>query len=75
MQFATDGSHRAVAVDNFADHLVVLKANKSAKLKEDFQKVSQDLLLTQHAAKLRRNKTKNRFINIMPCKNIILIFL
>ena len=70
----TDDSHQAVKVDNFAEHLAMLKASKSAKLGEDFQKVSLDLLLTQHAAKLSCNKTKNRFINIMPCKNIINIF-
>ncbi|XP_065918141.1 receptor-type tyrosine-protein phosphatase S-like isoform X3 [Dysidea avara] len=65
-KLSTNDSHQAVKVDNFAEHLAMLKASKSAKLEEDFQKVSLDLLLTQHAAKLSCNKTKNRFINIMP---------
>jgi len=60
-----------IKVDEFTDHFAMLKENRSFKLKQDFQKVSVDLPLTQHAAQLICNKTKNRFINIMPCKSTV----
>lgn len=49
--------------------MALLKADNSEKLETDFELVSYDVPSTQHAAKLICNISKNRFTNIMPCKN------
>ena len=67
--FYTDHSkHKPVKVDKLAKHIASLKADNSEKLEADFESASYDVTVTQHAAKLICNISKNRFTNIMPCK-------
>ena len=61
--------HKPVKVDKLAKHIASLKADDSEKLEADFESASYDMATTQHAAKLIYNISKNRFTNIMPCKN------
>jgi len=57
-------------VDKLAKHMASMKANNCVKLEEDFELASFDAPATQHAARLICNRSKNRFTNIMPCKNV-----
>lgn len=60
--------HSAIKVEDFTEHVALLKAEKDAKLADEFELVDLDVPFTQHAAKLLCNKSKNRYKNIIPCK-------
>ena len=54
--------------EDFCDHVASVKAQNGAKLIEEFESLVVDAPFTQHAAKLLRNKAKNRYKNVTPCK-------
>ena len=58
----------AVKVEDFAEHVASIKAQNGAKIIEEFESLVIDAPFTQHAAKLLRNKTKNRYKNVIPCE-------
>ena len=55
-------------MEDFAEHVVLLKAEENSKITEEFKSVVVDVPYTHHAAQLSRNKAKNRYKNIIPCK-------
>ena len=59
----------AIKLENFCDHVVLIKAQNCAKLIEEFESLAvTDTPFTEHATKLFCNKTKNRYKNITPCE-------
>ena len=63
--------HSAIKTEDFTEHVVLLKAEKETKLKEEFELLAVDAPFTQHAAKLLCNKSKNRYKNIIPRKSFL----
>lgn len=59
-----------VRLEDFCDHVASIKAQNGIKLIQEFESLVVDAPFTQHAAKLLRNKTKNRYKNVTPCKFI-----
>ena len=57
-----------IKVEDFCDHVTSIRAQNGAKLIEEFESLVIYEPFTQHAAKLLRNKTKNRYKNVTPCK-------
>ena len=57
-----------IKMEDFCDHIVSIKAQNGAKLIQEFESLVINAPFTNHAAKLLRNKTKNRFENVIPCK-------
>ena len=60
--------HSVIKVEDFTEHVALLKAEKDAKLNEEFELLDVHAPFTQHAAKLLCNKPKNRYRNIIPCE-------
>ena len=60
--------HSVIKVEDFIEHVALLKAEKDAKLIEEFELLDVQAPFTQHAAKLLCNKSKNRYKNIIPCE-------
>jgi len=60
--------HSFIKIEDFTEHVALLKAEKDAKFKEEFELVNVDAPFTQHAAKQLCNKAKNRYKNIIPCE-------
>ena len=58
----------AIKVENFTEHVALLKASKDRKLIEEFESLDFVMPFTQHAARLLCNKPKNRYKNIAACK-------
>ena len=58
----------AIKVEDFAEHYASLKEKNGAKIIEEFESLVVDAPFTNHAAKLLRNKTKNRYKNVIPCE-------
>ena len=65
--------HSVIKIEDFTEHVALLKAEKDTKLNEEFELVAVNVPFTQHAAKLLCNKAKNRYKNIIPCKSLILV--
>ena len=63
-----DSRHGAIKVEDFAEHVDLLKAEEDSKITEEFETITVDASFTHHAAQLSRNKPKNRYKNIIPCK-------
>ena len=57
-----------IKLEDFCDHIVSIKAQNGAKLIQEFESLVINAPFTNHAAKLLRNKTKNRYNNVIPCK-------
>ena len=57
-----------IKVEDFAEHVVLLKAEENCKITEEFETIVVDAPYTHHAAQLACNKPKNRYKNIIPCK-------
>ena len=63
-----NSGHGAIKVEDFAEHVVLLKAEENSKITEEFETIAVDVPFTHHAAQFSRNKPKNRYKNIIPCK-------
>ena len=60
--------HSVIKVEDFTEHVALLKAEKETNLTEEFELATVNIPFTQHAAELLCNKSKNRYKNIIPCK-------
>lgn len=60
--------HKPIKIDDFTEHVASLKADDEARMIEEFESLTVNAPFTQHAAKLLRNKIKNRYKNIAACK-------
>ena len=68
-----EASANEVEVEDFAGHVTLLKEKGGAKIIKEFESLGIDAPFTQHAASLLRNKPKNRYKNVIPCKFLISI--
>ena len=59
-----------IKVEGFCDHVASMKTQNGVSLVQEFESLVIDAPFTRHAAKLLRNKTKNRYKNVTPCKLI-----
>ena len=59
---------KPIKIEDFTEHIALLKADNESKTMEEFESLIVNAPFTQHAARLLCNKTKNRYINIAPCK-------
>ena len=62
------GNRAAIKVEDFNEHHASLRAKNGAKAIEEFESLVINAPFTNHAAKLLRNKTKNRYKNVIPCE-------
>ena len=61
--------HKPVKVDDFPEHIALMKSKKSIQFEEDYDAVMVDVTFSEHASKLYVNAPKNRYKNIVPCKS------
>ena len=62
--------HKPVKVEDFPEHIALMQSKKSIQFEEDYESVMIDVDMSQHAAKLHVNASKNRYKNIVPCKSL-----
>ena len=59
-----------IQVEDFAEHVVLMKEEGNAVISEEFESIVVDAPFSQHAGKMICNKPKNRYKNILPCESI-----
>ena len=57
-------------MEDFAEHLAMLQANMNEQFRSDYESLVSGIEYTFHAARLGPNIPKNRYKNILPCKQI-----
>ena len=55
-------------MEDFPEHIALMQSKKSIQFEEEYESVMIDVALSQHAAKLHVNASKNRYKNIVPCE-------
>jgi len=66
--FADNSELSTIQVEDFAEHVVLMKDEGNAVIAEEFESIVVDAPFTQHAGNMICNKPKNRYKNILPCK-------
>ena len=59
-------------MEDFAQHVALSRSNMEELFVKEYADLEVDQTFTQHNAKLAINRTKNRYINITPCKNYVI---
>ena len=71
--FADNSEHSPIQVEDFAEHVVLMKDEGDAIISEEFESMVVDAPFTQHAGNMICNKLKNRYKDILPCKSNLLL--
>ena len=62
-------SHTVIKVEDFPEHVSLLKSGNKSSLSTEYETLKVNTTFTQSAAKMPINKAKNRYKNIVACKN------
>ena len=71
MFYISDDSinHKVIKVEDFPEHVSLLKSGDKSNLTAEYETLKVNATFTQHAAKMSINIAKNRYKNIVACKN------
>ena len=66
--------HKPVKVEDFPEHIALMRSKKNIQFEEDYNSVMIDVEdFSQHASKLHVNASKNRYKNIIPCESQLVV--
>ena len=68
-----DPGHPPIRVEDFAQHVAFNRSNMEELFIEEYRDLEVEQTFSQHNARIPVNRNKNRYINIIPCKNLYLI--
>ena len=63
-------SHTVIKVEDFPEHVLLLKSEDGSNLSNEYESLEVNVTFTQYAAKMPINIAKNRYKNIVACKNL-----
>lgn len=65
-----DPNHRPIQVEDFAQRVALNRSNMEELFIQEYKDLEEEEEFSQHNARIPINRNKNRYINIVPCRNL-----
>ena len=69
-----DVGHPPIQVEDFAHRVALNRSNMEELFIEEYKDLEVEQMFSQHNAKLPINRSKNRYLNIIPCKRMSIAY-